>query len=101
MWYHTTTIGDIMNLDLNFSIKNLEGKEIEKAGKLVADILAGPSIQGFTPIKAYDFAVKLFSEGKIEIDRADLTILGKAITDSQLFNFAKAQILEVIEKVAE
>ena len=90
-----------MKLNLNFGFKTLDGSEVDTASKAVANILSVGPTPGFNSIKAYDFALKLFNEGEIEIDRTDLNILEKIVTDSQLFNFAKAQILEAIKKIEE
>lgn len=90
-----------MKLNLNFNFKALDGEEFDNAGKTLANILAVSDTPGYLPIKAHDFAVKLFNDGEIEIDESDLDILEKIVMASKLSNIAKAQILEIIKKLEE
>lgn len=90
-----------MLLDLNFKIKTLSGKDIEEAeaNKIIANMLSEGTKNS---IKFYDWALKLWQEGKVEIDAADKKLLSDTITDStKLTNLTKGQILKVIENLKE
>lgn len=65
-----------MLLDLDFKFMGLDGKELTKdtAAKALASALAGKTAD-IPPIKAMDWAHKLYNEGKIEIDRSDADLL--------------------------
>jgi hypothetical protein len=91
-----------MKLSLNFQFTNLVGQPVEgdTASKVVANILAQKA-DGIPPIKAYDWALKLFNEGEIEIDKSDFTLLKGFIEKSDLVVFAKAQILNAINERKE
>ena len=88
-------------VDLNFTIKNLDGKEIESAnennlinaGKIIANNLV--STAKGDPLKHYDWAIKLNTGKPLDLDRADLEYLKRFITDHQAISILiKAQVLE-------
>lgn len=92
-----------MLLDLNFPFKNLSSADIENsnAGKALANILAIKA-PGVSPIKAYDWALKLFNGGKLELDTADRDSLKAIVEQSEeLTVMAKAQMLAAFRKQAD
>ena len=91
-----------MLLDMDFKFKSLDGKEIdEEASKSLASFLCFQNTSGISSIKATDWALKLYSDGKIEIDNADLDLLDKLIEESQFTNLGKYQLRQAIKKCKE
>jgi hypothetical protein len=87
-----------MKINLNKSIVDLSGKEIEGSnlGQLVSQLLASSSSKENT-IKMYYWAQKFYAGEEIDLDPTDLSILKSFIEgNEQLTVLAKAQILEVI-----
>ena len=87
-----------MKLNLNFSLLDLEGKEIEtaNAGKVIANQLCA-SNKG-DALKCYDWGRQLYKGESIEVDRSDLNGIREfVVTTETISNLAKAQILEKID----
>lgn len=87
-----------MKINLNKSIVDLSGKEIENSnlGQLVSQLLASSSSKENT-IKMYYWAQKFYVGEELDLDPTDLSILKSFIEgNEQLTVLAKAQILEVI-----
>jgi hypothetical protein len=87
-----------MKINLNKSIVDLSGKEIEGSnlGQLVSQLLASSSSKENT-IKMYYWAQKLYAGEELDLDPTDLSILKSFIEgNEQLTVLAKAQILEAI-----
>lgn len=92
-----------MLLNLDFKFKSLKGEEMEgsTASKLIAQILSEKS-EGIPSIKAYDWAVKLFNDGTVEIDRSDKDLLERFVESTPaLTNLAKAQVIGVLKDLKE
>lgn len=85
-----------LNLDKPFL--GLDGKEVGvKLNELLANSLGQSSER--EPIKFFDWAVKLYNEGFIEVDNADLELITKFIKDNaQLTTMAKGRLLEAMKK---
>lgn len=94
-----------ININLDFILKDLEGNDLnesQQAGKLLATVLTSNKTPGITPIKAYDWAVKLYNSGKIDIDRSDIELLVKVIEGNEILtNLGKAQILIALNKAKD
>ncbi len=96
-------------IDLSFLLTGLDGKSLKsdegeevKASRLLAHHLANSNAQDFSPIKAYDWATKLYKEGIIEVDEADRSKLEKFVENNQtLTNLSKAQIIKAIQEAKE
>ncbi len=85
-------------LSLNIQPKSLNGVESkgDNLAKILAGILSNKS-PGIDSIKAMDWAMKLFNDGSIEIDRSDNQKLEKFVEDTdQLTNLGKSQIINVL-----
>lgn len=85
-----------MKINLNKSIVDLSGKEIEGSdlGQLLAQMLASASTKE-NAIKMYYWAQKFYAGEEIDLDPSDLSILKSFVEGSeQLTVLAKAQILE-------
>jgi len=89
-----------VNLDWNF--KGLDGKDLQgdTAAKLVANMLSNKA-EGIAPIKAYDWAIKLFNEGELEVDETDFEALQRVIEASDFVVLAKAQVLKNLKAAKE
>jgi hypothetical protein len=80
-----------MNLDFNFSIKDLEGKEIKENGtvvlvnKLFAGALINPACKKGDVLKKWELAQKIFKEGVLEVDAADFNLLKDIAKEPELF----------------
>lgn len=86
-----------MKVDLNYLIKDLDGKELDSAhmGKTIANLLVNQT-KG-EAIKYWGWALKLNDLKELELDKSDFDTLKTFIKDSdQLFIIAKAQILETL-----
>lgn len=86
-------------LDLQKSLLDLEGKEMDDKvtlAKLLASRLFG-SAKG-DPIKYYDWAISLYTDGIIEVDKTDLEHLIEFVknNDTMLVGW-KAQIIKVLK----
>jgi hypothetical protein len=86
-----------MEIDLNFQIKGLNGKEIKEdhahAGALLGNQLAAHN-KG-EAIKWYDWGRNLFNKKPINVDRSDFDkILNFVQNTDMLTNAVKAQIEE-------
>lgn len=91
-----------MKLNLDKDLLSLDGKPVDNGNmaKVLANTLASTT-QG-SVFKFYDWAVKLWNEGEIEIDRSDKMLLMQFVESSmQLTILAKAQIMAEIDKLAE
>lgn len=90
-----------LDLDLNFILKDIRGNlSSTSAADMVANILAAKT-KHFSAAKATRIAIDLVNIDKlpIKIDNVDLDLIYKEIDESaDLFNFAKFQILEVIDE---
>lgn len=91
-----------MKLNLDKNLLSLGGEPLEggNMAKILANTLANSS-QG-NVIKFYDWAVRLYNEGEIEVDRADMSVLKQVIESNQnLTILAKAQLLAELDKTTE
>jgi hypothetical protein len=85
-----------MKINLNKSIVDLSGKEIEGSnlGQLLSQMLASASTKE-NAVKMYYWAQKLYSGEELDLDPSDLSILKSFVeSNEQLTVLAKAQILE-------
>lgn len=85
-----------MKINLNKSIIDLSGKEIEGSnlGQLLAQMLASASTKE-NAVKMYYWAQKLYVGEEIDLDPSDLSILKSFVENNeQLTVLAKAQILQ-------
>lgn len=86
-----------MKIDLNFNIKDLEGKEVENAnaGKLIANLLSN-SNEG-NAVKLIGWALSLHAGEPIDIDKADYDLFKKIVNESKVIsNLVKAQVVNSI-----
>jgi len=84
-----------MLLDLTAQFKNTDGTVLSgnTMAKLLSDLLSGQT-PGIPAVKAYDWAVLLYKNGEIEIDRTDLDLLEKCVEQNQqIGNLVKAQLI--------
>lgn len=84
-----------MIVNLNALPKDLSGQEIkgQSLGKILSGVLSVES-KGIDALKAYDWAVRLYNNEGIDIDRSDFNRLEKFISEcDKITNIAKAQIL--------
>lgn len=81
-------------LNLDFQLIDLAGKPIE--GFSVKESVANTIVSGNTgsPIRMYEYALKLFKDGEIDISDEDLPVVKRAIESSKLSDLVKAQILQ-------
>ena len=85
-----------MKINLNKSIVDLSGKEIEGSnlGQLLSKMLASASTKE-NAVKMYYWAQKLYAGEELDLDPSDTSILKSFIENNeQLTVLAKAQILE-------
>lgn len=86
-----------MELNLNFTIKNLDGEDYLENGSTMtlARALANNLMmsQAGEPVKIWDWCLTLAKTGVIDIDRADWVFLEKFIHDASVSNLLKAQLL--------
>lgn len=88
-----------MKIDLNKSILDLDGKEIENAnmGKIVANFLVNES-KG-DPLKFWEWALKLNKGEVLDLDKSDQDTFKTLIKETEkLPIITKAQILEQLQK---
>lgn len=99
-----------MKLDLNWKLKELNGKEMQSdseetihAGKTLANLFTRTGSERVSnPVKYFDWALKLYNKQSIEVDESDLDEIKKFIKDhSTLFVIAKAQILKKLNEVVD
>jgi hypothetical protein len=91
-----------MKLDFNFQFKGLDGKETqgESAGKILSSVLAAQN-KG-NAIKLYDWALKLYNDKPLEIDKTDAEVLSALIENSEALTIiAKVPLMEYIKSVKE
>lgn len=82
-------------INLNFQIKDLDGKDIGLANKAFANTLMAE--KGGDAVKLFDWAMSLNKEGKIEVDESDFNKIKEIIEKSEtLFIIAKAQLLKYL-----
>ena len=83
-------------IDFNFPILNLDGSEITtyvtKDG--VANALASGSSD--KPQRLMEIAKKIQADGEVELPSEDWLLIKNTITQSNLINLIKAQLLEKI-----
>ncbi len=87
-------------IDLNWSIKDLDEKEIDnaKANKLFAGSLMAE--KNGDPVKYFDWAMTLNKTGIIEVDDADFDKLKEVVKSSEsLAMLSKAQYLKYFATV--
>jgi len=86
-------------IDLNFAIRNREGKEINRANKIVANVLDGAVEKDESKItKFFGWADDLSKGNKLELDEADLKILHAFIKEHEgIFIVAKYPILKALD----
>ena len=85
-----------MKINLNKSITDLSGKEIEGSdlGQLLAQMLASASTKE-NAVKMYYWAQKLYAKEELDLDPSDTSILKSFVENNeQLTVLAKAQVLE-------
>jgi hypothetical protein len=89
-----------MLLNLNKTIKAMDGKDLEGELNLMSKVVCeriGISAELSEPVKFWGFAESLRDTGEITIDSTDVDKLVKFIeSDKSLVCFAKAQILKEI-----
>jgi hypothetical protein len=88
-----------MKLDLNFNLKDLDGKEIEgaNAGKLLANQLINQP-KG-DAVKFWELSLKLYKGDVVDLDSSDQNTIKQFIKDSETLPvITKAQLLLVFEK---
>lgn len=88
-----------MKIDLNKSVLDLDGKEIDNAnmGKIVANFLVNES-KG-DPLKFWDWALRLNKGEVLDLDKSDQETFKTLIKETEkLPIITKAQILEQLQK---
>ena len=88
-----------MKLDFNFSLLDLDGKEIENAnaGKLLASTFVQQT-KG-DAVKLWELALTLNKNEPIDLDSSDQEMVKNFIKDSEsLAVIAKGQLLQVFKK---
>lgn len=87
-------------LDLNWKIKDLDGKEIDeaKASGLLGSALIGE--KNGDAIKLFDWAVTLRKEGSISVDDSDFTKIKDIVEKTEMLPIiTKAQLLKYLNEV--
>jgi hypothetical protein len=87
-------------LDLNWSIKDLDGNEIAqaKASKLLANALI--SEKKGDAVKYFDWAMALSKDGVISVDESDFNKIKEIVENSEILAIlSKAQYLKYIATV--
>lgn len=86
-----------MKLNLNFEIRDVDDRVVDKAATIVAH-----NLQLFPksrhPVKMLDIAHKLKENPEIDIDAEDLQKLEEEITQYEIATFVKGALLEAIIK---
>jgi len=93
-----------MKIDLNKPFVDMKGQPIEgdTQAKFLAGVLAG-KFEDLSPIKAFDYALKLFNDGEIEIDASDLDAVKngvKKLVAQGVSNLVCAQLERSLSVVA-
>lgn len=91
-----------MKLDFNFSLKDLDGKDIENAnaGKILASTLVQQT-KG-DAIKYWEWALALNKGEILDLDSSDQETLKTFIKEGEHFTIiAKAQLLQVLKKATD
>ena len=91
-----------MLLDLNFKLRNLDGKEFNdpEVSKVLANAMVMASSKSNDALKMFSLAKKLHEEGSITIDLADLTLIKNFVKGHDAFPIIfAASILEKIENL--
>lgn len=87
-----------MEINLNKSVVDLEGKEIPNSNmaKMLANSLSSSATGD--ALKFWDWAKKLYSGKKLDLDPSDVaTLKGFIVSDSGFPIITKAQMLEVFK----
>lgn len=92
-----------MKLNLKLTVKDIQGNEIEENGKkvILSEVIAARMFErseNLEPLKAYHWALKLYSEGELEVDQSDLNKLKDFIDKSPTFVLVKGLALDIINK---
>lgn len=90
-----------MKLNLNFKLKDLDGTEVEgdTMNKHIANFLKA---ENTNTMKFMDWAFTLWKGNVLEIDKTDMELLKRTITDTQkITNIAKYAVIEKINKAME
>lgn len=84
-------------INLNLPLLDVEGKEVgQNLNKLLANILMTGSSND--PIKLFEMALKLMTDGVLELDTADKELLILFIKNSETLTIlGKGRLLEVIK----
>lgn len=89
-----------MQLDFNFQIKDLDGKDFEgennNCGKILASYLQ--TLNKGNSMKLWDWAQTVWKKNPLEIDKTDSDVLKELVETGELPVITKAQILEAISK---
>ena len=84
----------MLTLDFSEKFLSLDGVELNDMAPIVGEAIAGQR-SSTNSIKLFDLAVRIFKEGKIEVDQADFDLLkGIFDKDESLTVMAKGQILK-------
>lgn len=88
-----------MKVNFNKPLLSLDGTESgELLNKLLSNILAQSSEGVSEPVKFFDWALKIYNDGELELDNTDAEHLKSFIKGhKQLTVFAKGRLLEVFE----
>ena len=92
----------LTTLDFSGKLRDFDDEEV--AGSEMFKMLANVFAQGHSkePTKWSDWALDLWTKGKLEVDNTDSEKVKSFIIESQsLTNFAKAQMLKVFNKDVE
>lgn len=86
-------------VDLNFEIKDLDGKAIEEAPK-ASRIIANALLQGQNedPVKAMDWALSLAKNGQLDLDNSDYEKFKKTVNEFKLPVITKAPVVKAINE---
>jgi hypothetical protein len=88
----------MVNLKFDFPIVDLDGKEIEKSGKMVAAILMGEK-QG-DAVKYFDWALKVNKGEELSVDDSDFNKIKEIVTKTEVvFIIVKGQLLKYLQEV--
>jgi len=89
-----------MQLDFNFQIKDLDGKDFEgennHCGKILASYLQ--TLDKGNSLKLWDWAQTVWKKNPLEIDKTDSDVLKQLVETGELPVITKAQILEAISR---
>jgi len=90
-----------MKLNLDRNLLDLKGNPQEKKlCDILADILATSSTM--RPAQTIAWAIKLISEGEVEISKADIDFIVDLVKKNTMFiDLAKAQLINEIEKLKD